>query len=68
MRIDRPQRLGERSVSVMNADWHRSHVLASNAPMDARIEWHLEHARECACRPIPPSVLAEIEARTAGGT
>ena len=47
----------------MNAAWHRTHVLGSRAPMDARIAWHLEHARECACRPIPASVLAAIADR-----
>ncbi|HLN77156.1 MAG TPA: hypothetical protein VK204_08930 [Nocardioidaceae bacterium] len=47
----------------MNRDWHLAHVLGSKAPMDRRVEWHLEHARECGCGPIPPSVKAEIRAR-----
>ncbi|HEX6574410.1 MAG TPA: hypothetical protein VF042_05515 [Gemmatimonadaceae bacterium] len=25
-----------------------------------RVTWHLEHARECGCRPIPGTVLKEI--------
>jgi hypothetical protein len=48
----------------MNADWHRAHILGRNVPMDVRIEWHLEHARECACRPIPASVVAAIDERS----
>lgn len=44
-------------------EWHKTHVLASHAPMERRIEWHLEHVRECGCAPVPPSVLAEIRAR-----
>lgn len=47
----------------VNGEWHKAHVLGSNAPMDRRVEWHLEHARECGCRGIPGPVLAEIEAR-----
>jgi hypothetical protein len=47
----------------MNELWHRAHVLGSNAPLDRRVEWHVAHARECACRPIPGSVLAEIARR-----
>ncbi len=50
----------------MNADWHRDHVLGSHATMDERVEWHIEHARECGCRPIPASVNAEIERRLDG--
>jgi hypothetical protein len=38
-----------RTVGVVNAGWHRAHVLGRDVPMDARIAWHLEHARECAC-------------------
>jgi hypothetical protein len=47
----------------INEQWHREHVLGSHAPMDRRVEWHLAHARECACRPIPASVRAELERR-----
>jgi hypothetical protein len=47
----------------VNADWHRAHVLGSGAPMEARIAWHIEHARECACRPIPETVQRAIDAK-----
>lgn len=50
-------------MSRMNREWHLAHVLGSNAPMDRRVEWHLEHARVCGCREIPPRVRAAIEAR-----
>lgn len=50
-------------MSALNAEWHREHQLGSGAPMDRRVEWHLEHARVCACRPIPGPVMAEIRAR-----
>jgi hypothetical protein len=28
------------------------------ATQQQRAEWHLEHARECACREIPPRLRA----------
>jgi hypothetical protein len=52
----------------MNADWHRAHVLGSHAPLDIRVVWHEEHARECGCREMPPSIAAEIAAREARGS
>jgi hypothetical protein len=28
-----------------------------------RVRWHLEHEKECACRPIPDEVRKEIEGK-----
>jgi AcrR family transcriptional regulator/RimJ/RimL family protein N-acetyltransferase len=53
-----PQRKGR-----ANKAWHQQHVLGSHARLDDRVAWHLAHARECACRPIPPSIAAAITAR-----
>lgn len=50
-------------MGVVNAEWHKQHVLGSGADMDTRVEWHIEHANACACRGIPAPVLAEIERR-----
>jgi len=47
----------------MNEQWHKDHVLGDGASMDRRIEWHLMHAAECGCRPIPQSVQEEIKQR-----
>ncbi|HET7539369.1 MAG TPA: hypothetical protein VFK05_05835 [Polyangiaceae bacterium] len=45
----------------MNADWHRQHVLPKGATTAQRIAWHRAHQRACACRPIPPKLLAEMK-------
>jgi hypothetical protein len=50
----------------MDEQWHAAHPLGAKAPMERRIEWHLEHARVCGCRPIPASVQQQIEVREAG--
>ena len=42
--------------------WHAQNRMPKNATPQQRVEWHLEHAKHCACRPIPASVLAFIEA------
>jgi hypothetical protein len=47
----------------VNADWHREHVLGSQATLDQRVEWHLAHAEACACRELPESIRAELLAR-----
>ena len=33
-----------------------------NATLAERIAWHLEHQKECACRPIPAKLLAQMPA------
>jgi DNA-3-methyladenine glycosylase I len=37
----------------MNTAWHERNVMPGGASKAERIRWHLEHAKECACRPIP---------------
>jgi hypothetical protein len=45
----------------MNAEWHKQNVMPKNAPEAQRVAWHMEHAKYCACRPIPPTVQRLIE-------
>jgi uncharacterized protein YdhG (YjbR/CyaY superfamily) len=44
----------------MNADWHKKHVLAKGASVEERMAWHREHAKRCACRPIPAKLLDQM--------
>jgi hypothetical protein len=50
----------------LNAEWHRLHRMPANPTMDQRIVWHREHAKHCACRPVPKPVLDEIARRARG--
>jgi len=43
-----------------NAAWHRGHRMPVNATLDQRINWHLEHAKHCGCRPIEGKVRDEM--------
>ncbi len=49
----------------MNADWHARHVMPKPATTAQRIAWHVEHAKECGCRPIPEPLQREIDRREA---
>jgi hypothetical protein len=37
--------------------------MPKNPTMEERVDWHLEHARQCACRPIPDEIRKEITTR-----
>lgn len=50
---------------AINALWHAANPMPTNATLNQRVTWHLEHARVCGCRPVPDSIKAEI-ARRAG--
>ncbi len=47
----------------LDLQWHKDHRLDSGASLADRLQWHIEHAEACGCRPIPPSVRREAERR-----
>ena len=44
----------------INAAWHRRHPMPKRPTLAQRIDWHLEHARECACRSMSPELMEVI--------
>ena len=50
-------------MGTINAAWHAAHRMPKNPTTEQRIEWHLAHAAQCACRRPPPGVVALLEAR-----
>jgi len=50
-------------VGRANARWHAAHRMPANASLNERVKWHVAHAAHCACRPMPATVVAEIERR-----
>ena len=44
----------------INAGWHEKNKMPKNPTIEQRIKWHLEHAEECGCRPIPAELQREI--------
>ncbi|MFI5129153.1 MAG: hypothetical protein ACHQFX_04150 [Chitinophagales bacterium] len=47
----------------LNKEWHLAHPMPKNPTEEQRIEWHIEHAKHCQCRKIPPKVKAEMKKR-----
>jgi hypothetical protein len=45
----------------MNREWHQENKMPAMATVKERIEWHIEHKKNCACRPIPNGLLAKLE-------
>ncbi len=53
-------------MGKINAEWHAAHPMPKNPTLDQRIEWHVEHQRECHCREgLPKTVQAELDKRAA---
>jgi hypothetical protein len=44
----------------MNREWHKQHKMPSGATVEQRVEWHLEHTKNCACRPFPQGLLTKL--------
>lgn len=44
----------------MNREWHLHHKMPASATEQQRVQWHLEHTRNCACRPFPLGLLAKL--------
>ena len=48
---------------TINRSWHGKNRMLKNPSLEERITWHLEHSKNCSCRPIPEKILAEIKKR-----
>ena len=44
----------------INKEWHDKNIMPKNATFDQRVKWHMEHRKNCACRPIPAKLLEQI--------
>ncbi|MFH0832550.1 MAG: hypothetical protein V1900_02420 [Candidatus Aenigmatarchaeota archaeon] len=44
----------------INKKWHMKNKMPKNANAEQRIEWHIEHQKNCRCRPMPNKLKAEI--------
>jgi len=63
-----PDRLsGKRRLNMkeskLNREWHLSHRMPKNPTLEQRLEWHLEHAKNCQCRPITGKLAEEMKKR-----
>lgn len=47
----------------INKEWHLANKMPNNPDLDQRVLWHVEHARNCTCRPLEGKILEEIKRR-----
>jgi hypothetical protein len=45
----------------INKEWHDKNVMPKNANFEQRVQWQLEHRKNCSCRPIPAKLKEEME-------
>ena len=47
----------------INKEWHLGNQMPKNATPRERLDWHLAHAKACACRPLTAEFLAKLKAK-----
>ncbi len=45
-------------MTKINAEWHKANRMPANSTRKQRAEWHYEHARNCGCRALTPSIVS----------
>ncbi len=58
-----PETLYMMKKSRLNKEWHLAHPMPEHPTLDQRLEWHLEHAKHCSCREMPPRLREELVKR-----
>jgi hypothetical protein len=48
----------------INKKWHEEYKMPKNPTLEERIKWHIEHTKQCSCRPIPESLRLKIKELT----
>ena len=51
----------KKEKSPLNKEWHLAHPMPKNPSLQQRIEWYLEHAKNCGCREIPEKLKEEMK-------
>ena len=46
--------------SRLNKDWHLANPMPKNPSLQQRIDWHVEHAKNCNCRQITGKLRQEM--------
>lgn len=51
-------------MNNINKTWHLANKMPVKPTTEDRIQWHLEHVKNCSCRGIPEKLLTEIKSRS----
>ena len=49
-------------MGKINAKWHLANKMPRNPTKEQRLKWHLEHSKNCECRPLTEEFLAKLKA------
>lgn len=44
----------------INRGWHQKNHLSKKATLSQKIQWHVDHTRECGCREIPKNIQQKL--------
>lgn len=47
----------------INKEWHEKNKMPKNPTFEQRVKWHLEHQKNCMCRPIAGKLAEEMMKR-----
>jgi hypothetical protein len=50
-------------MGKINELWHQKNPMPKNPTIDQRIDWHIAHQKNCACRGIPVKLKEEMKKR-----
>jgi 8-oxo-dGTP diphosphatase len=50
-------------MGKINKEWHEKNKMPTKATLNQKIQWYIDHARECACREIPKNILQKMQER-----
>lgn len=43
-----------------NKEWHEKNRMPKNPTFEEKVKWHLQHQKNCSCRPIPEKLAEEM--------
>lgn len=46
---------------AINKKWHLKNQMVKNPKFEDRIKWHIEHIKNCTCRPMPKKLIEEMK-------
>ena len=47
----------------INKEWHTKNRMPKNPSFEEKAHWHIEHQKNCKCRPIPEKFMKEMVKR-----
>ncbi len=44
----------------INKEWHERNKMPKNPTEEQRLKWHIEHEKNCQCRPMPAKLKEKL--------